>query len=349
MSDWRQTLLHETATLREGIACLDRSALQIALVVAPDQRLLGTVTDGDVRRAILRGSSLETPVSEVMNRTPTLAAAGEDLRTRLPELRNNQIHRIPVVDACGHVVGLQLFEELAAPQQRENWVVLMAGGLGSRLSPLTDGCPKPMLRIGERPILETILLGFIEQGFRHFYISVNYMADLVRGHFGDGSRWGVEIRYLQEDRRLGTAGALSLLPQRPTQPFFVMNGDILAKVNFGAMLDFHRDTGAVASVGIRQITHAIPYGVVRLDGHRMVDIVEKPEEKVFVSGGIYVLAPRVLDDVPAGSYFDMPTLLQTLARRGDATVGFPIHEYWLDIGRMEDYARAHEDFGMTFQ
>lgn len=349
MAEWKDTLVTEIATLREAIASIDRSALQIAMVVDADSRLLGTLTDGDVRRALLKGSSLDMPARDVMNSSPTVAHAGEDLRIRLPELRNKQIHRIPVVDVRGRVVGLQLFEKLSQPQLRDNWVVLMAGGLGSRLRPLTDDCPKPMLRVGEKPILETILLSFIEQGFRNFYISVNYMGDLVRAHFGDGSRWGVTICYLVEDRRLGTAGALSLFPQKPTEPFFVMNGDILAKVSFNAMLEFHEDAAAIACVGVRQITHTIPYGVVRLDGHRMLDIVEKPEEKVFVSAGIYLLAPAVLDHIPVSKFFDMPTLLQTLVKSGLSTVGFPIHEYWLDIGRMEDYARAHEDYGMTFK
>lgn len=348
MSDWRKTLIGPTATLRDAIAGLDASALQIAMVVDGAGRLLGTVTDGDVRRAILRGAALESSVEGVMNASPIVARPGEDLRARLPELRTRHILRIPLVDAQGIVQGLELFEELAAPREKENWVVLMAGGMGSRLRPLTDDCPKPMLRIGERPILETILLSFAEQGFRKFYLSINYLGEMVRAHFGDGSRWGVTIRYLVEDQRLGTAGALSLLHERPRLPFFVMNGDILAKVNFNAMLAFHEDTGALASVGVRHISHSIPYGVVRLDGHKLVDIVEKPEEKVFISGGIYVLAPQVLDEVPAGRYFDMPTLLQQLARRGASTVGFPIHEYWLDIGHKEDFARAHAEYGASF-
>ena len=322
---------------------------QIAIAVDADGYLRGTLTDGDVRRGLLKGFALETPVLEVMNRAPTVALQGEDLHSRLPELRDKQIHRIPIVDRDGKVVGLQLFEKLSQPQQRDNWVVLMAGGLGSRLRPLTDDCPKPMLRVGEKPILETILLSFIEQGFRKFYISVNFMSEMVRGHFGDGSKWGVTINYLVENVRLGTAGALSLLPQRPTQPVFVMNGDILAKVSFNAMLEFHEESGAAACVGVRQIVHSIPYGVVRLQGHQMLDIVEKPEEKVFVSAGIYVLEPSVLDQIPSGSFYDMPTLLQKLARSSPGTVAFPIHEYWLDIGRMEDYARAHEDYGMTFK
>jgi dTDP-glucose pyrophosphorylase len=350
MSDWKTTLTPQSSSLRDAIARIDQSALQIALVVDENDRLLGTLTDGDVRRALLRGASLDMPVAQVMNASPTVAMAGETLRDRLAELRNKHIQRIPVLDAAGRVVGLELFEDLAGPvAQRPHWVVLMAGGLGSRLRPLTDERPKPMLHVGERPILETILLGFIEQGFRNFYISVNYMGQMVRDHFGDGSRWGVTIRYLQEDNRLGTAGALSLFPQRPVEPFFVMNGDILARVNFNAMLQFHLDNRACATVGVRQITHSIPYGVVKLDGHRLSSIVEKPEERVFVSAGVYVLSPSVLDAIPSNTLLDMPTLLQQLMAGGDTTVGFPIHEYWLDIGRMEDYTRAHEEYRMTFK
>jgi dTDP-glucose pyrophosphorylase len=350
MSDWTKTLTPEASSLRDAIARIDESALQIALVVDADRRLLGTLTDGDVRRALLRGASLDLPVSQVMNASPTVATAGETLRDRLVELRSKHIQRIPVLDATGRVVGLELLEELAGPvAERPNWVVLMAGGLGSRLRPLTDERPKPMLHVGERPILETILLSFIEQGFRNFYISVNYMGQMVRDHFGDGAKWGVAIRYLQEERRLGTAGALSLFPERPTEPFFVMNGDILARVNFSAMLQFHQDNSACVTVGVRQITHSIPYGVVKLDGHRLSSIVEKPEERVFVSAGVYVLAPSVLDSIPPNALLDMPTLLQGLMAAGETTVGFPIHEYWLDIGRMEDYTRAHEEFRMTFK
>ncbi|HVZ45355.1 MAG TPA: nucleotidyltransferase family protein [Ramlibacter sp.] len=350
MGDWHETLTPETANLREAIARIDASALQIALVVDANGRLLGTLTDGDVRRALLRGASLDAPVSDAMNTAPTVAHAGDNLRERLAVLRGKGIQRIPVVDADGRVIGLERIEQLAMqPPERDNWVVLMAGGLGSRLKPLTDDRPKPMLHVGDRPILETILASFVEQGFRRFFISVNYRGELVREHFGDGSRFGVEIRYLVEDRRLGTAGALSLLPERPSEPFFVMNGDILARVNFNAMLDFHAGSNAMASVGVRRITHSIPYGVVKLQGQRLVDIVEKPEEEVFVSAGIYVLSPAALDLVASGATLDMPSLLQGLMARGDAAVGFPIHEYWLDIGRMEDFARAHEDYGMVFK
>lgn len=350
MADWKNTLISDSSTLREAIARIDASALQIAMVVDGSSRLLGTLTDGDVRRALLRGASLDMAVRDVMNTLPTVAQVGENLRDRLQELRSKGIQRIPVVDGQGCVVGLELIEELSGPPaDRRNWVVLMAGGLGSRLRPLTDDRPKPMLHVGERPILETILVSFIEQGFRNFYISINYMGDVVRDHFGDGSKWGVVIRYLVEDNRLGTAGALSLLPQRPAEPFFVMNGDILARVNFNAMLDFHLSARASASVGVRQITHSIPYGVVRLDGQRLLSIVEKPREQVFVSAGIYVLSPSTLDSIPDQTFFDMPTLLQKLMEQGDTTVGFPIHEYWLDIGRMEDYARAHEEYGVAFK
>lgn len=350
MVEWKDTLIQDSSTLREAIARIDASALQIAMVVDGSALLLGTLTDGDVRRALLRGASLDMPVRDAMNALPTVAQVGENLRDRLQELRGKGIQRVPVVDGQGRVVGLELIEDLSGPPaDRMNWVVLMAGGLGSRLRPLTDDRPKPMLHVGERPILETILVSFIEQGFRNFYISINYMGDVVRHHFGDGSKWGVVIRYLVEDNPLGTAGALSLVPQRPAEPFFVMNGDILARVNFNAMLDFHLSARAAASVGVRQITHSIPYGVVRLDGQRLLSIVEKPREQVSVSAGIYVLSPSTLDSIPAQTYFDMPTLLQQLMEQGDTTVGFPIHEYWLDIGRMEDYARAHEEYGVAFK
>src|SRR3569832_1394846 len=197
MADWKKTLTPATATLRDAIARIDASALQIALVVDDEGRLAGTLTDGDVRRALLRGAALENPVTQAMNKSPTVARADENLRDRLPELRSRHIQRIPVVDEKGCIVGLELFEDLASPAvERPNWAVLMAGGLGTRLAPLTDERPKPMLLVGERPILETILASFVEQGFRHFYISVNYRAEMVREHFGDGSRWGVTIRFL---------------------------------------------------------------------------------------------------------------------------------------------------------
>lgn len=348
MRAWRDVRVPPEASIRDTVRVIDAGALQIALVVDSEGRLLGTVTDGDVRRGILNGVGLDAPVRGIMNPDPRRAREGEDNASILALMKQHRIHQVPVVDDGGVLVGLETLDDLLKPARRDNPVVLMAGGLGTRLAPLTNERPKPMLHVGDRPILETILLNFIDYGFHRFHISVNYKAEMVRAHFGDGSRWGVDIRYLHERERLGTAGALSLLEERPTQPLLVMNGDIMTRVNFDALLEFHVRNQAAATLGVREFSHTVPYGVVRMEGNRLLSLVEKPVEKVFVSAGIYVLQPEVLEAVPRNRYYDMPTLFQELMDRGQPTVGFPIHEYWLDIGRMEDFERAHADYWSIF-
>lgn len=348
MQDWTSVLVSPDATIRQAVALIDSAGLQIALVVDAQQCLLGTVTDGDIRRGILAGCALEDPVASVMNDRPLTVAPGDDRSTTLVLMQQRRIQQVPVVDLHGRVVGLETLDRLLRPARRDNPVVLMAGGLGTRLAPLTNACPKPMLAVGNRPILETILCNFIEHGFHRFYISVNYRAEQIKAHFGDGSRWGVTIEYLEEHQRLGTAGALTLLPEAPTLPVFVMNGDILAKVNFSAMLDFHVGHGSTATLGVRQFSHTIPYGVVTVNDHRLVNIVEKPQQSVFVSAGIYLLSPEALPLIPAGTFFDMPTLYQRLIDAGAPTAGFPVHEYWIDIGRIEDFERARKEYTEVF-
>jgi dTDP-glucose pyrophosphorylase len=343
MTDWKAIAISPDMTVRQAVKVIDSGALQIALVVDNEDRLIGTVTDGDIRRGILNGYSLDADIVGLMNTQPLFVRPEDDRHTIMLLMKQRRIHQIPLLDQNGRVLGIESIDELLQPTRRENWVVLMAGGLGSRLRPLTDQCPKPMLMIGDRPILETILENFIDQGFYKFYISVNYMAERIKSYFGNGSRWGVEIRYLEENKRLGTAGALTLMPTCPNEPFFVMNGDILARVNFLAMLDFHNLHRSMATMGVRQFTHTIPYGVVRLDGHSLVDIVEKPQDKVFVSSGIYLLSPEVVQKIPEDVFFDMPTLFQELVNEGWQISGFPIHEYWIDIGRIEDLEQARVD------
>lgn len=348
MIEWRKVLVAAGDSIHDTVRVIDAAALQIALVVDPQGRLRGTVTDGDIRRGILRGIGLDAPVESIMNPTPLVAKEGEDGTAILALMKQHRIHQIPVVDADGMLVGLETLDGLLEPERKDNPVVLMAGGLGTRLGQLTRDKPKPMLQVGDRPMLETILLNFIEYGFHKFYISVNYKAEMVQAHFGNGARWGVEIEYLHERERLGTAGALSLLEARPQLPLLVMNGDIMTRVNFDALLDFHTRNRAAATLGVREFSHTIPYGVVRMQGNQVLSLQEKPVEKVFVSAGIYVLQPEVLDLVPSNRFYDMPTLFQELMDRGRPTVGFPIHEYWLDIGRMEDFERAHADYWSIF-
>jgi dTDP-glucose pyrophosphorylase len=348
MSHWKEILVLSDASIRDAIQLLDKSALQIVLVVNERHRLLGTVTDGDVRRGILKGLSLSDPVQAIMNPTPTVAKVDESRDSILALMRQKYLHHIPLIDGNDCVVGLETLDELIQSRTRENWVVLMAGGLGSRLYPLTEDCPKPMLNVGNKPLLETILENFIEYGFRRFYISVNYMADVVKSHFGDGSRWGVEIRYLQEVHKLGTAGALSLLPENPSEALFVMNGDLLTKVNFSQLLDFHSSHYAQATMCVREYDFQVPYGVVKIDSHRVTGIDEKPVQRFFVNAGIYVLEPGVLELIPANTYFDMPTLFELLISQQKETAAFPIREYWLDIGHLADYEKANGEYRNIF-
>lgn len=348
MNDWKEIQVLPETPIREAIRVLDKSAKQILLVVDKSNRLLGTVTDGDIRRGILKGLAFDEPTDRIMNTQPTVARAGEPREQMLANMQRKQLHRIPIVNEQKQVVGIEFLEELIQPHLKENWVVLMAGGLGSRLRPLTNDCPKPMLKVGNKPLLETILENFIEYGFRHFFISVNFMAEMVKDYFGDGSRWGVEIRYLEEDQKLGTAGALSLLPQKPKAPLLVMNGDVLTKVNFRQLLDFHATHDAMATMCVREYDFQVPYGVVRMDNHRITGIDEKPVQRFFVNAGIYVLSPEALSAIPQAGYFDMPTLFETLITNNEEAVVFPIREYWLDIGQLADYDRANGEFMQVF-
>jgi dTDP-glucose pyrophosphorylase len=346
MSQWREALIGAQDSVRETIRRIDGSSTQIALVVDADNRLLGTITDGDIRRGLLRGVSLDDPARTIMNASPTCAHPGESREAILARMKAKALHQIPVVDAERRVIGLEVLDELLVTR-RDNWVVLMAGGRGARLRPLTDDTPKPMLRVGPKPILETILESFVEQGFSRFFLAVNYRADMVRAHFGDGGRWGVDIHYLAETSPLGTAGALGLLPEAPTAPVMVMNADLLTRVGFGHMLDFHRAQGADATMGVREYDFQVPFGVVRIKDQSIVEIEEKPVHRFFVNAGIYVLSPEALARVPQGRAFDMPELFQALISAGRPAAVFPIREYWVDIGRMDDLERAADELGKT--
>jgi dTDP-glucose pyrophosphorylase len=337
----------ETVSIFETIRVIGDGSLQIALVCR-DGRLLGTVTDGDIRRAILASTPLDSPISSVMNRTPITAPVGISNIAALTLMRRHSIHQLPIVDANGQIIDLMLIDDLALSPQSDHWVVLMAGGLGSRLKPLTDDVPKPLIRIGDKPILETVLRGFIKAGFGKFYISVNYKAEMIKEYFGDGSTWGVDIRYLEERERLGTAGALSLIPERPTQPFFVMNGDLLTTVNFEQMLRYHREHQAFTTVCIREHSLTVPFGVVEFDGHKLMGIREKPTQKFFVNAGVYLLDPGVLDLLDGKEAVDMPDLIARTIQKEKPSVVFPLREYWIDVGHLDDLQKASDEFHGIF-
>ena len=337
--------------IHDALKIIDHQGGQkIALVVDSDQKLLGTVTDGDVRRGILSGVDTQSPVSMIMNGKPIKAKPSDDRKLILSIMKKNKLRQIPVVDAAGCLLGLDTLDEFEFSLHRENTVLLMAGGFGSRLQPLTNECPKPMLKVGGKPILETIMLNFIDSGFKKFIISLNYKGDMIREYFTDGHGFGVSIQYIEEDERLGTAGSLRLLPEiQNSHPIIVMNGDVLTKVNLDHFLDFHASNHSKATMGIREYNFQVPYGVLKLDYHRIVQIEEKPVHNFFVNAGIYVLDQDILTCLPDEERFEMPDLFEHLMKVGHHTVAFPICEYWLDIGQPDNLKQAHGDFKDVFE
>jgi dTDP-glucose pyrophosphorylase len=344
MKQWESAVIGPESSLEEAIATLDREALRIVLVTDPERHLLGTLTDGDVRRALLRRMPLETPVEEVMCKTAHTANTDWSEERILAAMEKYELLQLPVVDDRGVLVGLKTLHSILNKRHRDNPVFLMAGGFGTRLQPLTNNCPKPLLKVGDKPILELIVENFINAGFHRFFISTHYMPEMIRDYFGDGRRWGVSIRYVHEDEPLGTAGALGLLPHdEMDSPLFMMNGDLLTTLNFQHLLDFHQQHIGVATMCVREYEHRVPYGVIQNEGHRIQSIVEKPVHRFFINAGIYLLSPELVKSVPFGTRIDMPTLLEQEIQKGNKVNMFPVHEYWLDIGRMEDFQRAQQE------
>ncbi len=349
MENWQRILVGPEMSILSVIRVIEAETAKFALVVGDQGRLLGTVTDGDVRRGILRNISLESPVTEIMNDSPRVVTGDADRADVLAIMQADQIRHMPIIDGDGQVVGLETLEDLVSPNRRDNWVVLMAGGRGTRLRPLTQDTPKPLLKVGGRPILETILRNFVGRGFHTFFISVNFKADRVQEHFGDGSRFGADIRYLKEDKSLGTAGSLSLLPRRAGHPLIVMNGDILTNIDIPSVLDFHREHAAVATMCVREHNVQIPFGVVEVKAQQFVSIREKPVQRSFVNAGIYLINPEVLDLLPKNQPLDMPELFERVRERLGNVVVFPVREYWLDIGQADDFAQANDDYTAFFE
>ena len=343
--DWKEIVVAPTTPLRDALSVIDRGALRLALVVNAEGILLGTLSDGDVRRALIHGLPLDEPVSQAMNRHPRTVPASTNRDEAFAIMDQHDLLVIPIVDDGGHLAGLFSHKDLLHSIRKDNWVFLMAGGYGTRLRPLTDLCPKPMLKIGDKPLLQTILENYLAAGFHRFYISVHYMAETIKEYFGDGSRWNATIHYIEETNPLGTAGALGLLPTVEEMPLLMMNGDVLTKADFAQLLNFHEENGSDLTMCVREFDFTVPYGVVETAGRSVTKITEKPVHKFFVNAGIYVLSPRVVAEVAGCRKLDMPDLTGKLVAEGRDVSVFPIHEYWLDIGRPDDFARAQQEIG----
>ena len=332
-------------SITEALAVLNRSGIGLALVVNEDSELLGTVTDGDVRRALLRDVRLEEPVERIMNPHPVTAPLGTPRDDLLAMMRVRRKRQIPLL-ADGQVVDIAWQDQFLEMDQTTSPtapVVIMCGGLGTRLRPLTEDTPKPLLHVGGKPVLQHMIEGLAEHRFKQIYLAINYQAEKIERYCADGQQWGVRLDYVRESKLLGTAGALSLLRERLVEPTLVLNGDLLTGIKYAKLLEFHLERNFDLTMGVKPYQIQVPYGVVNLEGDQVRQLEEKPMYSFFTNAGIYVLNPEVIALIPYNEYYDMTDLIdQVLARHGRVGA-FPVHEYWLDVGQHADYERANYD------
>lgn len=329
------------ATLFETLAAIDRAGEEIVFVADENDRIVGTVTDGDVRRALLRGASLQDRLLRGMMRPDFVRVTRETPRAEVLDLmRARGINQIPILDADQRLIGLHLVRDMVGGAERPNAAVIMAGGLGKRLGPITETIPKPMVTVAGRPILERIVLHLVGHGIRRVFIAVNHLRETIEEHFGDGSAFGCRIEYLREEQPLGTGGALSLLPAREEHPVLVMNGDLVTQADFGSMLDFHAQEGFAATIGLRPYAIDVPYGVATLEGNMLTELREKPTFRCVVNAGIYVLSAEAIDLVPGDTEFPITDVFERCRAAGLAVGGHLVNGEWLDVGRPDELLRA---------
>jgi len=333
---WMRAALPPTATIQQVIRNLDEVAIQIVLVINEKGELEGTISDGDIRRGLLNGLDLSSPIRSVVFRTPLVVPEGVDRDLVMQLMTANKIRQIPIVDENRRVIGLHLWDEIMAPAERPNLMVIMAGGMGTRLRPHTECCPKPMLPVAGRPMLEHIIERAKLEGFSRFVLAIYHLGHMIEDYFRDGAHLNVRIDYLKEEVPLGTAGALSLLNPRPELPFVVANGDVISDIRYGELLDFHGRHNAAATMAVRVHEWQHPFGVVQMNGVEILGFEEKPIARSHINAGVYALTGGALDVLEPGGQCDMPTLFERLQARSRRTVAYPIHEPWLDVGRPED-------------
>ena len=339
---WRQTLMSVNTTLGEAVLNLDQSGLRIILITDNSGFLLGTITDGDIRRGLLKGLNLASPVTQIINNKPLVVTASLNKDLVMQIMAANKIYQIPIVNEHHHVIGLHLWDQIMVSQPRENVMIIMAGGLGKRLHPYTEQCPKPMLLVAGKPMLEHIVNNAKSEGFTRLIIAINYLGHIIKDYFSDGEKFGVQISYIEEQEPLGTAGALSLLTSLPDAPIVVTNGDVISDIKYGEVLDFHVRNYADATMALRSHELQIPYGVVQTRGIEIVGIDEKPILRNNINAGIYVISPSALNILSASSYCDMPNFIEDLIVNSYRIIAYPVHEPWLDVGRPEDLRIANE-------
>jgi len=343
---WRQALLPLNATIGQAIHNLNETSFRIVLVATEAGVIEGTLSDGDIRRGILKGLDLNSPITNIIRRKALVVPQEMKRELVIQIMLANKIQQIPIVDDQHHIVGLHLWDEITVPPKRPNIMVIMAGGMGTRLLPYTENCPKPLLHLAGKPMLEHIIERAKLEGFNHFVIAVHYLGEMIESHFGDGKSLGVKIDYLREKTPLGTAGALSLLDPIPEAPFIVTNGDVITDIRYGEMLDFHTRHGAASTMAVRVHEWQHPFGVVQINGVEIVGFEEKPIARSHINAGIYALDPVALSVLTAHEHCDMPTLFERIQNKNQRTVAYPMHEPWLDVGRPDDLLAANKDYNL---
>jgi dTDP-glucose pyrophosphorylase len=347
MKDIEKIKIFKTSTIEKSLNVIDSGAVKIALVVDTNDKLLGTLSDGDIRRGLLRKKNLNDTIEDIYFKSPITAKKGSSRDELLLLCSINKISQIPIIHDR-KVIDLFIIDNEFSRKKYENNVILMVGGLGARLRPLTNNTPKPMLNVGDKPLLQTILKGFVNSGFTNITMCLGYKANLIQDYFQDGSDFGASINYVIEEKRMGTAGALTLLKKGQNKPFFVMNGDLLTNINFEKMLDFHKLNNSKATMGVSEYDVKVPYGVVNLNNETIVSIEEKPVHSFFINTGLYILEPECIDLIPNDEFYDMPSLFEKLIKNNKKTISFPLKEYWLDIGRVVDYEKANREYDNIF-
>ena len=337
---WRQSILPPNAAIHQAIQNLDQVAIKIVLVINEAGELEGTISDGDIRRGLLRGLNINNQIASIIHRNALVVPPEMGRETVMQIMVANKIQQIPVVNELHHVVGLHLWDEITTPQTRSNLMVIMAGGMGTRLRPHTENCPKPLLSVAGKPMLEHIIERAKLEGFSHFILAIHYLGQMIEDYFGNGERFGVRINYLREQSPLGTAGALGLLSPRPDASFVVTNGDVITDIRYGELLDFHIRHNAAATMAVRVHEWQHPFGVVQTKGADIIGFEEKPVARSHINAGVYVLEPDALSFLSPDAHCDMPTLFERLQAQIKRTVAYPMHEPWLDVGRPDDLNQA---------
>jgi len=336
--------IKENSSVKVAIEAIDKGAIQLCCVIDDNNILQGVISDGDIRRALLHGIKLNHDIAKVINKKPfTIKEYGDAVEDEV-KMKEIGIRSAPIINDKNQLIGIKMLDKSNLLFNRDNPIVIMAGGLGSRLYPLTKDIPKPMIEISGKPILEIIINKFANEGFKNIFLCVNYKSEIIKDYFKDGTNFGVNISYIEEDKRLGTAGALSLIKERFNSPIIVTNGDILSRINFSQFVNHHIRQKAKASVAVREYSYEVPFGVIENEDGFIKNISEKPTQHFFVNAGIYILEPELIKMIPKNEFYDMPSLINKLVKENEQVASYLIREYWLDIGRNSELEKARSEY-----